>query len=245
MTEWKSPTESSPNEFSAGSVHLWRIPLDRDASATSAPLSLLADDEVRRYERFKPAAIKRRFALARGGMRVILGRYLNRPPADLEFHYGEQGKPSLAPDQNPSNLQFNLTHSHDLAVLAVAANREVGVDVEHLRDNVEFEKLAARYFSPLEVSTLASLAGEDLKRQFFRIWTAKEAYIKAIGQGLRIPLDQFDIAVDADAQPVLRETRHAPPEKDRWTLTDFDDGDGYLGTLAIEGPASPPLFWRA
>ncbi len=245
MTEWKSPTESSPNEFSAGSVHLWRIPLDRDASATSAPLSLLADDEVRRYERFKPAAIKRRFALARAGMRVILGRYLNRPPADLEFRYGEQGKPSLAPEQNPAKLRFNLTHSHDLAILAVASDREVGVDVEHLRDNIEFEMLAARYFSPLEAETLASLEGNELKRQFFRIWTAKEAYIKAIGQGLQIPLDQFDVAVGSEQQPNLLAPPHAPGEQDRWSLHSFDCGDDYLGTLAIEKPASSPRFWLA
>jgi 4'-phosphopantetheinyl transferase len=245
MIEWKSPTESSPNEFSAGSVHLWRIPLDRDASATSAPLSLLADDEVRRYERFKPEAVKRRFALARGGMRVILGRYLSSTPGSLEFRYGEQGKPSLAPEQNPAKLRFNLTHSHDLAILAVASDREVGVDVEHLRDNIEFEMLAARYFSPLEAEPLASLEGNELKRQFFRIWTAKEAYIKAIGQGLQIPLDQFDVAVGSEQQPNLLETRHAPEEQDRWSLHSFDCGDDYLGTLAIEKPASSPRFWLA
>lgn len=245
MTEWNASPESPLEALDEGSVHLWRIPLDRDASATSAPLSLLADDEVRRYERFKPEAVKRRFALARGGMRVILGRYLSSTPGSLEFRYGEQGKPSLAPEQNPAKLRFNLTHSHDLAILAVASDREVGVDVEHLRDNIEFEMLAARYFSPLEAETLASLEGEDLKRQFFRIWTAKEAYIKAIGQGLQIPLDQFDVAVGSEQQPNLLETRHAPEEQDRWSLHSFDCGDDYLGTLAIEKPASSPRFWLA
>lgn len=245
MTEWKPSPDSPVGALDNGGVHLWRIPLDQDASATASAHKLLAADEIQRYDRFKPEAVKRRFALARGGMRVILGRYLSLPPASLEFRYGEQGKPRLAPDQDPTKLRFNLTHSHDLAILAVASDREVGVDVELLRDNIEFESLAARYFSLLEAETLAALAGDEMKRQFFRIWTAKEAYIKGIGKGLRIPLDQFDIAVGSEQQPRLLETRHAPEEQDRWSLHSFACGDEYTGTLAIEKPASTPRFWLA
>lgn len=245
MTHWEKTIESDIETLTASDVHFWSIQLDQDESASSSAASLLSSDEIQRFERFKPATVRRRFALARGSMRAILGRYLNLPPASLEFRYGEQGKPSLAPEQNPSDLRFNLTHSHELAVLAVAIGREVGLDVEHLRDNIEFAKLALRYFSPSEARTLDSLQGEELKRQFFRIWTAKEAYIKAIGKGLRIPLDQFDIQVGHDHSPALLETRHAPGEKHRWTFSSFDGGADYLGTLAIEGPVGDRRFLQA
>lgn len=244
MIEWEEHFESDVEALDASDVHLWRMQLDQDASATASSASLLASDEIQRFERFKPAAVKRRFALARGGMRAILGRYLDLPPASLEFRYGEQGKPSLVPEQNPKNLRFNLTHSHELAVLAVAKGREVGVDVERLRDNIEFRKLALRYFSPAEIESLTELEGVNLKRHFFRIWTAKEAYIKAIGKGLRIPLDQFDVQVGADHPPALLETSHSPEEKDRWNFSGFDCEAEYMGTLATEGTARFLRFLR-
>lgn len=247
MPHWKQPPESPPRPLPGSGVDLWRIDLDRDDAVAATARGLLSPEELERFERFKPVEVKRRFALARGGMRSILGRYLECAPDGLEFRYGEQGKPDLVHCQNPGGLRFNLSHSHELAVLAVSVRREVGVDVERLRDNVEFSRLAARHFSPEEAGTLESLQGEDLMRRFFQIWTAKEAYIKAIGKGLRIPLDQFAVAVDDESgrEPSLLHTRHAPEEKDRWSFQKLDCGDDYMGTLATEGPSGDLRFLQA
>lgn len=224
-------------------VDVWVVELDREAAQVADRVGLLSADERERYERLKVEDARRRFAVTRASLRTILGRYLNVSSADLEFVYKEHGKPELAPDHNSRDIRFNLSHSHERAVLAVGAGGELGVDIERLRDSVEFVKLAKRFFSPREAESLAGLSGDELKRQFFQIWTAKESYIKAIGTGLRLPLDQFDFEI-GDKIPALHETRHDPREKDRWCFRQFEIEDDYLATLAMGKPERTIRFCR-
>lgn len=215
-------------------LKLWRVDLDPPTERLPAALALLSSDERERCERFKIDAVKRRFAIARGSVRRLLGEAASRPAETLRFEYGPQGKPSIAREDNPGDIRFNLSHSGDTAVLAIANGREVGVDVERLRDDMSFRKLAKRFFSDAEAETLNDMEGDELRNQFFRIWTAKEAYIKAVGLGLRIPLDQFAFRVGEGARPALTEASHDPTQLSRWRFHQFEPGRGCVATVAVE-----------
>ncbi len=153
----------------------------------------------------------------------------------MRFAYTTYGKPLLADETGASGLRFNLTHSHGLALLAVTRGREIGVDVERIRDNLEGEKLAERFFSPREVAALRSLPPELRREAFFHCWTRKEAYIKAVGKGLSLPLDQFDVTLHPGEPAALLATRHDSEEAQRWSMRSLAPGEGYVGALARRG----------
>ncbi len=233
-----------PRDLPAGEVHLWRIRLDQGSEAAAQAVQLLSPDERKRHDRFKLPRLRRRFALARASLRSILAGYLSGPAGELRFHYGNHGKPRLAPERNPRDLRFNLSHSHERAVLAVATGGEIGVDIERLRDNIEFTRLARRFFSRREADMIDDLSGPELRRRFFQIWTAKESYIKAVGAGLRLPLDQFAFEIREGAPPTLVETRHDPAEIRRWTFQQLAMDTDHICTVAWEG-ARKLRFFRA
>jgi 4'-phosphopantetheinyl transferase len=234
MMDFTPQCERVPTSSEEADLELWRIHLNPPPEQLPAAVALLSADERARRDRFKIEAVKRRFAIARASMRQLLAKAAGRDPRDIRFDYGPQGKPSIARAGNPGDIRFNLSHSGDTAVLAVTVGREVGVDVERLRDNVDFQKLARRFFSPVEAATLNRLAGDDLKRRFFRIWTAKEAYIKAVGLGLRIPLDQFAFQISENDAPRLTDASHDPPQMQRWRFHQFEFGDECVATVGVE-----------
>jgi 4'-phosphopantetheinyl transferase len=213
-------------------VHVWRLSLDCEPAALLAFRDILSDDERVRADRFHFSRHRDHFTAGRGQLRTLLGRYLGRDPAGLCFQYNLQGKPSL-PNPEGQALRFNLAHSHGLALLALSRQREVGIDVERVRPEVACEDLAGRYFSPREVAALRSLPAELRRLAFFHCWTRKEAYIKAIGKGLSLPLDSFDVSVMAD-EAALLEARHED-EGRRWSLCALEVPDGFVGALAVEG----------
>ena len=216
-------------------VHVWRIALEmRDPHLTSLR-EILADDERRRAERFHFEKDRRHFIAGRGALRMLLSRYLNQSPEAVRFAYGNYGKPRLADETNAIDLRFNLTHSHGLALLAVTSGRDIGVDVEHLRDlERDGEPLAGRFFSPREAAVLRSLPPELRREAFFHCWTRKEAYIKANGKGLSLPLDQFDVTLRPGEPAMLLATQHEPDEARRWSMQSLLPAEGYVGALAVE-----------
>lgn len=142
--------------------------------------------EVERAGRFRFERLQRHFLAARGFLRYVLARYVDIGPGELRFSYNDYGKPSLAGDES---LQFNISHSHEVGLVAVTRDAAVGVDVEHIRADFASEEIATRFFSRLEIETFSSLSREEQVAAFFRCWARKEAYIKAIGKGLSQPLD--------------------------------------------------------
>jgi 4'-phosphopantetheinyl transferase len=232
---WQPATHPPP--LTADDVHVWRIALEVSDALLTHYRATLSDDERQRAERFHFEKHRRHFIAGRGALRALLGRYLARRPEDVGFVYGTQGKPALADEANGHPLRFNLTHSHHLALLAVTHGRAIGVDIEHLRTNLERdgEALAERFFSPREAAVLRSLSLELRREAFFHCWTRKEAYIKAQGQGLALPLDQFDVTLHPDEPAALVATLHDPPQARRWAMRHLAPGAEYVGAVAVEG----------
>ena len=232
--EWQPVTHPPP--LTTDEVHVWRIALDIGNPLLSRLREILADEERQRADRFYFEKDRRHFTAARGALRVLLAGYLARRPEEVRFAYSNYGKPRLADEDDEGNLRFNLTHSHGLALLAVTRDREIGVDVEHLRDmERDGEPLAERFFSPREAAVLRSLPARRRREAFFHCWTRKEAYIKAQGKGLSLPLDQFEVSLHPDEPAALLATQHDPQEAQRWSLRSLFPGEGYVAAVAVEG----------
>ena len=213
-------------------VHVWAASRD-DATAAEveAYRATLTDEERRRADRFVRADDRRRFAVGRGRLRALLGRYLDRDPAALRFAANPQGKPGLL----DGPLRFNLTHSGALMLMAVTLGRELGVDIEEIRPDFGGEAIARRFFAPLEVDALLSLPLEDRTLAFFHGWTRKESYIKAHGKGLSMPLDEFEVEIRPGHPAGLVATRPDPLEAARWTLIELAAPPGYVAALCVAG----------
>ena len=225
-----------PNE-----VHVWKINLK--APGLSDNREILSNDERVRASRFRFHTDSDRFIAARSSLRTILARYLWTQPAELKFGLNPFGKPHLTGGQDKLGLRFNLSHSHDMALLAVARNRDVGVDVEFRRADFATDEVAQRFFSRSERNQLGAIAPEQKTEAFFNCWTRKEAYIKARGEGLSFPLDQFDVSFAPGAPPALLGNRRDATEVSRWSFEELSPADGYAAALTVEGNFSRLLLW--
>lgn len=228
-----SPTSHVPPELviSKNEIHVWSANLDCESDAIFGFEPTLSEDEKSRADRFIFARDRNRFVAARGILRELLGTYLRTPPARLEFTYGQYGKPSLR-KTNPTgaHLQFSLSHSHGVAVYAIAHERNVGIDVELIRAEFASDGIAERYFSARELEELRALPPEERSRGFFRCWTRKEAYIKARGKGLQILLDSSDVTI-APSVP----TRFLKGVPIKWHLESFTPARNYAAALVYDG----------
>ncbi len=208
---------------------MWRADLDQPPPRIRELAQTLSVDECERAERFHCPEQQNRFIVARGVLRILLGGYLNRAPQALRFCYAEHGKPAL----DEAALRFNLSHSHTLALYAVALNVPVGIDVEYSRRKVAREQVAARFFAPEEVAALEATPIPLKDRAFFACWTRKEAYLKARGDGVSLPLDSFAVALGEKA--ALLRCEGDPGEVIRWSLQALDPGPDYAAALCVEG----------
>jgi 4'-phosphopantetheinyl transferase len=229
---WSVPPASL--SLSSGVVHVWRASLAQPAQLQAAFLRTLNQDERTRADRFHFEQHRRRFVLARGFLRALLARYLQTEPEQVLFAYGPYGKPSLAEPQSANCLQFNASHSHELAVYAVGQGHEIGVDVEYVNTDFAGEDIARHFFSAYEVQTLMSLPESERPAAFFRCWTRKEAYIKAIGSGLSHPLDEFDVTLTAGERAALVRDYRDEHATSRWSMFNLEIED-YAGALVVEG----------
>jgi 4'-phosphopantetheinyl transferase len=217
-------------------VHLWAIWLRASDASLAYYRSTLSADECRRAERFRFENLRRSFTLSRGGLRILLAHYLGLPPNEIELICGPKGKPAF---HDSSKIAFNASHSGQMALYAFTIGCELGVDVEHLRELDEPESIAARFFSAGEASELLSLRPDQRALAFFRCWTRKEAYIKAIGDGLAIPLDCFQVTLlpGVPARFVWIAGEMGSPTD--WTLDHLELAPGYLGALAYRDSRRP------
>lgn len=225
-------------------VTVWCARLDQPASRVGSLRPVLAEDERARADRFHFEKDRTHFTVARATLRTILGGCLGIDPRQLQFSYSHYGKPSLATGSADDRLRFNVSHSGGMALFALSNNRELGVDIEFIRPDIEHDRIAERFFSPREVSVLLSLPEALRTEAFFNCWTRKEAYIKARGEGLSFPLDQFDVSLRPGEPAALLETLGDAGEAARWRLHAMDPREGYAAAIAVEGKDWRLNCWR-
>lgn len=219
-------------------VHVFRIDL-RDGARAASLRPLLSPEELERADKFYFDHDRHAYIIARGALRLLLGGALGLDPRELRFGYGPHGKPFLDEAGNDMiracGAEFNVSHSHELALIALTAGRRVGVDVEFMRPRVAEEPLAERFFSPREAAALRALPSPRRRQGFFAGWTRKEAFIKALGSGLSLALDSFDVSLDPDAPPELLELRGDAQAAGSCRVVALDPAPGYAGALVAQG----------
>ena len=214
-------------------VHIWHTELLNPDEAHQMR-SLLSSDELQRADRFKFPEHRRRFVIARGCLRQLTAAYLNVAAKAVRFAYSAEGKPQLAPEF-PQELSFNVSHSEDLAVFSFATNRKIGVDVEVFRYDVDTEGIPRRFFSDVEQRALAGLHGQEKIQGFFNCWTRKEAYVKAVGQGLSLPLRDFDVSLLPGEAARILATRPDPQIASHWSIEPFYLNEQCAAAVVVEG----------
>ena len=224
-------------------VHVWRASLNLPRSQVQTLESNLVPEEIGRALRFCSANDRRHFIVARGVLRSILGFYLDVEPRQIEFCYGASGKPAIGAPVCSDTLSFNLSHSAGLAVYAVTRKRQIGIDVERVRPLPECDEIATRFFSPGEAKVIRAVPSELKNETFFRCWTRKEAYIKATGEGLSLPLHLFHVSLSTAGRTALV-TAPDPSERYRWSLQEFEPAPGYISALVVEGYDWHPKCWE-
>lgn len=230
---WPAAPASTP--LLANQAHVWCAGLDLAGESLQLLEALLSTAERERLRSFRFERDRRRCIARRGILRTLLSRYLDCDPAEVQFTYGPRGKPALAafPGILEGQLAFNLSHSAGVALFAIA-RQPLGVDLELIRTDLAHTALAQRYFSPVEQAALRALPPGQQLAAFFYCWTRKEALVKALGEGLSISLDSFDVSVTAGQARLLAWRGPGATSLD-WQLVDLEPGPGFAAALALAG----------
>jgi 4'-phosphopantetheinyl transferase len=239
---WREPSRQPA--LLEDEIHIWVTSLDRPAEQVYNLSRHLSPDESDRASRFRFQTDRDRFVVARGTLRAVLGGYLNLKPRELRFNYSAYGKPSIEPGAGSQAISFNLSHSHELALLAFTRARRVGVDLEFICPDFATQEVAQRFFSKDETDALSALSSERRAEGFFNCWTRKEAYVKARGEGLSHPLDTFSVSLTPGEPASLLSIKGSPAEADRWSLRDLPVAAGYAAALAVENRHAQLKLWR-
>jgi 4'-phosphopantetheinyl transferase len=232
------------DELHPAEVHIWRVSLTRTKDETRYHRQFLSPPEIERADRYYFDRDRNRFIIARGVLRQLLGAYLHLAPRVIDFVYGAQGKPDVVASQNPSRMRFNLSHSGELALFAVSLNLELGIDVEQIKPDFAGLEIATRFFSPEECAKLKALPPDARVDAFFNCWTRKEAYIKARGEGLSIPLDSFEVAFAPGEEPALLQVKTGSDRASGWRFHALHPGAGYKAAVAVEGKDHSLRLWE-
>lgn len=222
-------------ELRKNEVQVWLGDQDQPLESIDAYRMTMSADEVARAMGFRFDTDRAHFIVARGSLRRLLGRFLDVPPDAVRFQYTKYGKPFLSDKHQASGLKFNISHSGGRMLLAFAIGRELGVDIERVRPDFATREIAERSFSPCEVVTLRSLPDSVQAAAFFNCWTRKEAYIKAIGEGLSCPLDEFDVTLAPGEPAKLLATRAGGVAVSSWAMRSLDPGEGYKAAIVAQG----------
>jgi 4'-phosphopantetheinyl transferase len=236
-----SPAERLVAPLNRGEMHIWAIRLDAQLSELDDLASILGPEERLRAQRFIFPQHRRRYTICHAYLRRILSAYTGSTPNRLSFSIGPYGKPELAEDNGIQPIHFNLAHSGDFALVGIALS-PIGVDIEQLRDLGDLRSIAGRIFHPGEAQAILSLPGDQVREAFFRCWTRKEAVIKALGTGLSMPLDRFQVTVDCERPPMVLDCDTTCFTGQQWYLSHFEPASGTIGAAAV---GFPPVKIRA
>jgi 4'-phosphopantetheinyl transferase len=223
-------------------VDVWRVPLEMSERERDLLETSLSVEERARVSRFRHSVDRARFVAAHGALRAILGRCLGVEPSCLRFSYGRFGKPALGGPLEANSVEFNLSHSGDLALVAASFGRRLGIDLERIDAPRSGQEIAERFFSTREIAALHALPRERQTDAFFACWTRKEAYLKARGDGLSLPLDRFSVSVSPEDPASLLDC--GDEETQRWVLQDLSPAAGWAAAIAIEGSGWRLRRWR-
>lgn len=242
MTIWQHPPTDL--RLTNNRVHIWRANLNLSAAEIERLVALLSADELARANKFRFLDHRNSFIASRGILRQLLSNYLALSPQDLNFSYSDRGKPSLMEQKLDIPLQFNVSHSQEYALFGFTLTHLIGVDLEYLREMKDAVKIARRFFASREFELIGSLDLQQQSRVFFQHWTAKEAYLKAIGVGLTGSLASVEIAIDrADNASILAIDGNETIEN--WSMYSFAPASNYVGAIAIQTPITKQQldFW--
>lgn len=233
-TNWQSiGLDRLPPQMSIGRgcVDLWSIPLGLADRAVEKLIACLSADEVGRADRFINDKLRRRYIVAHAGLRLLLSRYTGIAAGALDFVFGPQGKPSLASPLN--GITFNLTHSEEVAVVAIAATNRIGVDIEHLREIIDATAIARLFFSSIEETMLTAIPPAERSRAFLTCWTRKEAFVKALGGGLSVDLAGFAVNLSHEL-PGFSALSEPYLASIPWSIIHIEPETHYLGATVID-----------
>ena len=231
----------APLSLPTTEIHIWQASLAVTSSTLQQFACKLSPDEHKRAERFRFPRDSHRFIASRGILRLVLGRYLQTPPEQLQFCYGASGKPALATN-TVSGLTFNVSHSDDLMLCAIAHSCCVGIDLEYLRPVNNLEELTQRFFSPQEHAAIHALPNKERLRSFFQHWTCKEALLKATGEGLT-SLSAIELCIDSDVAKLVNWNNAAKPAHS-WLLELFTPSSDYVAAIAADSRDRAVAFWQ-
>jgi len=239
---WEAPPRTL--QLADDEVHLWRAALDYSGAELSGFEQLLSEDERARAARFLFPRDRQHFTAARAVLRSIVASYVNMAPNQLQFSVGPHGKPALATGFDASTLSFNVSHSRDVALYAISGGCDVGVDVEHVSADTDVDQMAERFFSPRELATFRLLPSEEKQYAFFTCWVRKEAYVKARGNGLAIPLDTFTVSFSPGEPAALLDVAGYPEEPAAWCLWELDVAPSCAAALAANSRTRRLRHWQ-
>lgn len=231
-----------PPKFSGNDVHVWRAELEIPETELPDLQQLLSEDEQERAVAFYFDQHRKHYIAGRAMLRILLGNYLECAPEEIEFTYNTYGKPTLSGNHKAHALGFNVSHSYGMALFAFVLGRGLGVDIEKIRPRMLNDKIPEHFFAPEEVNALRKLPQPEQVEAFFNCWTRKEAFVKAHGKGLALPLNGF--VVSCGSEPELLSTAFDPPAAEQWKLYSLAPFDGYAAALAIEGQAHDLKLWN-
>lgn len=249
---WQSSSDSSPGVsegqgIERGTVDVWRVSLDVGDDVVGSLFQLLDDEERIRADRYRIDAKRTEYIVTRGCLRRVLAAVLSHDkgesvsPGEVAFDYEAHGKPKLAGAWRGFDIQFNATHSHGVSLIAVTRSSRVGIDVERLRENRDVVALASRWFSETEVAQLQALPGDQQMPAFFRGWTRKEAFVKAIGDGITYGLDQFDVELVPSKPAALLAIKGG--SADAWQICHLDPSDDHVAAIALDSATVTLRCW--
>ena len=240
-----TPSPAGAFQLASSDVHVWCASLDVPPDTSARLYATLTDDERNRSARFRFERDRQRFVVAHGVLRDLLGRYLQTEPDRIRYVYNAFGKPDLGPEFG-GRLKFNLSHSAGLALIAFAADANVGVDLEYIRAQSDYDEIARRFFSAAEVDQLMALLPDHLYAEaFLGCWTKKEAYLKARGEGLATSPDSFSVPLTTGPAPAAVDFRAGSSGiVPSWSLYTLQPAPGYIGALAIEGSGWRLSQWQ-
>ena len=211
-------------------IHVYRSSLTTASEHLKESESVLSHDELQKANKYKFEKDKFHYISGRALLRSLLGKYLNRSPGKIIFSYSEKGKPFI----NESNIKFNLAHSGGKVVFAFTNNTDVGIDIEFMRELPDALQIAKRFFSEKEVDEFSEIREVDIRTAFFNCWTRKEAFIKALGEGLSYPLKDFSVTLKPGDKPEILWIKDKAEEAEKWRIFNIDTEDNYVSSLAVK-----------
>ena len=228
--KWSKPPDKLALDL--GEAHIWYVDLDALSRRYSELTHILSSDERGRADKFRFPVDQRQFIASRCALRIFIGKYLGIEPAEVEFQFGEFGKPA---QKNDRSLVFNISHSKGAGIFAFAEEFDLGVDIEFCKKKLEILDIANRFFSKNEIASLCRLPAEQRLQGFYNCWTRKEAFIKAAGKGLSFPLDEFEVSLDPTKPVEVLAIHTNPDDVANWSLFSFSPAENYAGAVAING----------